>query len=83
MDINDASNGIPLDHPTSVWRWLLSPRPSWRAWKLARASQDNLSFDAAWRRTRLERHPDEMPYQQHGHIAADNEIEDPRAKQQR
>ncbi|WP_164248630.1 hypothetical protein [Streptomyces sp. S4.7] len=68
---------------TSVWRWLLSPWTSWRAWQLARASQGNLSFDAAWRRIRLERHPDDMPYQQHGHVAAHNEIEDPRSKQQR
>ncbi|MER5801502.1 hypothetical protein [Streptomyces mirabilis] len=68
---------------TSVWRWLLSPWTSWRAWKLARASQGNLSFDAAWRRARLEQHPDEMPYQQQGHLAAESEIDDPTARQQR
>ncbi|MEK2477265.1 hypothetical protein [Streptomyces noursei] len=68
---------------TSGWRWLLSPWTSWRAWRLARASQGNLSFDAAWRRARLEQHPDEMPYQQHGHLAAESEIDDPTARQQR
>ncbi|NUR03645.1 MAG: hypothetical protein HOY79_46195 [Streptomyces sp.] len=65
---------------TSVWRWLLSPWTSWRAWRLAQASQGNLSFDAAWRRTRLEQHPDETPYQRHGHLATDGEIDDPTAR---
>jgi hypothetical protein len=64
-----------------VWRWLLAPWTSWRAWRLARASQGNLSFDAAWRRTRLEKHPDEMPYQRHGHLPADDGVDDPTVRQ--
>ncbi|MGW4139882.1 hypothetical protein ACWELV_24230 [Streptomyces mirabilis] len=65
---------------TSLWRWLLSPLTSWRAWRLAQDSKGTVSFDVAWRRTRIDRHPDEMPYQQHGHLAADKEIEDPAAR---
>ncbi|MFF9403467.1 hypothetical protein [Streptomyces sp. NPDC014744] len=53
---------------TSVLRWLLSPRTSWHAWRVARASHGNLTFDAAWRRTRINIHPDEKPYQRHGHL---------------
>ncbi|MER7877171.1 hypothetical protein ABTY63_27005 [Streptomyces solisilvae] len=66
---------------TPMWRWLLTPRTSWRAWRVARASQGNLSFDAAWRRTRLETHPDEMPYQQRGHLPTDGGVDDPTARQ--
>ncbi|MFJ7963030.1 hypothetical protein [Streptomyces sp. NPDC096324] len=67
---------------TSIWRWLLSPWTSWRAWQQARASRGNLSFDAAWRRTRLDKHPDDMPYQQHGHLSATNEIDDSATRHQ-
>ncbi|GAA1708440.1 hypothetical protein GCM10009680_56620 [Streptomyces yatensis] len=67
-------HGAPVN--TSMLRCLLSPLTSWRAWRLARASGGNLSFDTAWRRTRLERHPDEMPYQQHGHIPGDSGVDD-------
>ncbi|PIB03993.1 hypothetical protein B1C81_35170 [Streptomyces sp. HG99] len=62
-------------------RWLLSSRTSWRAWRLTRTSNGNVSFDTAWRRTRLERHPDDMPYQQHGHLPADGGVDDPTARQ--
>jgi hypothetical protein len=66
---------------TSVWRWLLTPWTSWRAWRLTRASQGNLSFDTAWRRTRLEKNPDEMPYKQYGHLPADGAVDDSTAPQ--
>jgi hypothetical protein len=66
---------------TTTLRWLLSPLTSWRAWRRTRASNGNLSFDVAWRRARLERHPDDMPYQQHGHLPAESEIDDPTARQ--
>ncbi|MGH1555384.1 hypothetical protein ACRAWF_36715 [Streptomyces sp. L7] len=52
---------------TLVLRWLLSPRTSWHAWRLVLASDDDLSFDAAWRRTRVDRHPEERPYLEYGH----------------
>ncbi|MGW1712628.1 hypothetical protein [Streptomyces sp. NPDC002156] len=65
---------------TSMLRWLLSPWTSWRAWRLARTSKGNLSFDTAWRRARLEGHPDDMPYQQHGHLPADGGVDDPTAR---
>ncbi|MFH8350422.1 hypothetical protein [Streptomyces sp. NPDC018045] len=52
---------------TSALRWLLSPRTSWLAWRLARASCGNLSFDAAWRHTRVHLHPDEAPFRRQGH----------------
>lgn len=48
-------------------RWLLAPRTSWHAWRLVRTSQSDVSFDTAWRQTRIQLHPDEMPYRQHGH----------------
>ncbi|MGW7353631.1 hypothetical protein [Streptomyces sp. NPDC054784] len=64
---------------TSLWRCLLSPRTSWRAWRLAQASGGNLSFDTAWRRARVERHPDELLYQRHGHLTADHGIDGSRA----
>ncbi|TXS06762.1 hypothetical protein EAO73_12090 [Streptomyces sp. col6] len=52
---------------TSLWRCLLAPRTSWCAWHLTRASNGTLTFDTAWRRARIDRHPDEMPYRHHGH----------------
>ncbi|WP_432125184.1 hypothetical protein [Streptomyces sp. C10-9-1] len=58
---------VPLVR-TILWRWLLSPRTSWRARRLARASYGNTSFDAAWRHARVRTHPDELPYQQRGHL---------------
>ncbi|RSO06907.1 hypothetical protein DMH18_25980 [Streptomyces sp. WAC 06783] len=52
---------------TSVLRWLLSPRTSWLAWRLAQASRGSISFDAAWRRIRVRLHPDEAPFRRQGH----------------
>lgn len=63
---------------TSLWRCLLSPRTSWRAWRLTRAGDGNLTFDAAWRRARIDLHPDEMPYMLQGHLPAQTTIEEAR-----
>ncbi|MFB6563919.1 hypothetical protein ACFCYH_34395 [Streptomyces sp. NPDC056400] len=52
---------------TTLWRWLLSPRTSWHAWRAVRASGGDLSFDAAWRQTRVQLHPDEADYRAAGH----------------
>lgn len=58
-------NGMRL----TLVRLLLSPVTSSRAaWAVAR-SRGQLSFDAAWRRERLARHPDELVYRLHGHMA--------------
>jgi len=57
-------NGMRL----TLVRLLLSPVTSSRAaWAMAR-SRGQLSFDAAWRRERLARHPDELVYRLHGHL---------------
>jgi hypothetical protein len=48
-------------------RCLLSPLTSWRALQIMRNGREGISFDAAWRRARLRRHPDEAPYLRHGH----------------
>ncbi len=61
---------------TFLWRLLLAPWTSWRAWRLVRVGRGSLTFDTAWRRARMERHPDEMPYRCHGHIAPDHTWED-------
>lgn len=50
-----------------LWRVLLAPLTSWRAWRMQRDSTAPLSYDAAWRRARLHRCPDEMVYRLHGH----------------
>ncbi|RSO10046.1 hypothetical protein DMH18_14455 [Streptomyces sp. WAC 06783] len=54
-----------------LMRWLLSPITSWHAYRLVAASEGQMDFDAAWRRARLASHPDELPYRQRGHQAAD------------
>jgi hypothetical protein len=64
---------------TTMLRWLLSPRTSWRAWCRARASRGSVSFDVAWRHARIRGHPDETPYQRRGHRPADSEHGDPPA----
>ncbi|WP_406350916.1 hypothetical protein OHB56_40790 [Streptomyces sp. NBC_01635] len=48
-----------------LWRTLLSPLTSIRAILELQRSPTPLSYDTAWRRTRLLRHPDEMIYQLH------------------
>jgi hypothetical protein len=52
----------------TLLRWVLSPRTSWRARRLMRGHGDGgLSFDTAWRRARVQSHPDEFPYRNAGH----------------
>lgn len=51
----------------ALLRCLLSSLTSWRARQIMRKSREEVSFDVAWRRARLERHPDEAPYLRHGH----------------
>ncbi|WP_405773656.1 hypothetical protein [Streptomyces sp. NBC_00859] len=51
----------------ALTRFLLSPVASWRAARAAARSSGDLSFDTAWRRERVARHPDEVIYQQYGH----------------
>lgn len=52
----------------AIMRWVLSPRTSWRARQLMRGhTGDGLSFDTAWRRARIQGHPDEVPYRDAGH----------------
>lgn len=53
---------------TSLWRCLLAPRTSWRAWQLTRYANGNISYDTAWRRARIDLHPDELPYRHHDHL---------------
>lgn len=48
-------------------RCLLTPVTSWRALQIMRNGRDGMSFDVAWRRARLLRHPDEVPYLRHSH----------------
>lgn len=57
------------DMRLNLMRWLLSPIISWHAYRLSAASRGQLDFDTAWRRARIASHPDELPYQQHGHRA--------------
>lgn len=51
----------------ALWRAVLAPRTSVRALLIQRRSPTPLSYDVAWRRARMDRHPDEMPYRLHGH----------------
>lgn len=53
-----------------LWRVLLAPMTSLRALLAQRRSATPLSYDAAWRRARLDRCPDEMVYRLHGHQAS-------------
>ncbi|QDY79493.1 hypothetical protein [Streptomyces qinzhouensis] len=52
-----------------LWRVLLDPLTSLRALVIQRRSSTALSYDAAWRRARLDRAPDDMVYRLHGHQA--------------
>jgi len=57
----------------ALLRCILSPLTSWQALKLMRRAQNQdagaLSFDVAWRRARIQRHPDETSHLLHGHRA--------------
>lgn len=52
-------------------RWLLDPVTSLLALRLRGQERHRLSYDAAWRLARVTRHPDEMVYRHHGHVAED------------
>jgi hypothetical protein len=58
---------------TTLWRLLLSPRTSWHALALMRRARTHaspprqLSFDAAWRQSRVQHHPGDSHYLLHGH----------------
>ncbi|MFI7893045.1 hypothetical protein ACIFUY_17520 [Streptomyces sp. CACIS-1.16CA] len=58
---------------TALWRLLLSPRTSWSALRLMYRARMHaipprrLSFDAAWRQCRVQRHPGDSHYLLHGH----------------
>ncbi|MFJ1656427.1 hypothetical protein ACIOC2_34665 [Streptomyces sp. NPDC088337] len=51
-----------------LWRTLLSPLTSIRAILEVQRNPTPLSYDTAWRRICLLRHPDEMIYQLHHHV---------------
>ncbi|GGS26823.1 hypothetical protein F2B00_20825 [Streptomyces parvus] len=53
---------------SAFWRWALSPRTSFLAWRLSRASHDTISFDVAWREIRIRQHPEEVSYREAGHL---------------
>ncbi|MGW1292978.1 hypothetical protein [Streptomyces sp. NPDC002533] len=63
---------MSLQH-TTLWRLLLSPRTSWSALRLMCRARTRaipprrLSFDAAWRQSRVQRHPGDSHYLLHGH----------------
>lgn len=48
-------------------RIALAPVTSWRAYRLRRAHRGTLTYDTAWRRTRILDRPDESPYLLYGH----------------
>ncbi|BET45068.1 hypothetical protein RGQ21_00500 [Kitasatospora aureofaciens] len=56
-------------------RWLLDPVTSFTAFRRSIKSHGQTSFDVAWRRARVERFPDEAPYQQHGHTPGSRSAE--------
>ncbi|XIG78607.1 hypothetical protein C1N81_38880 [Streptomyces sp. SGAir0957] len=56
---------------TLLWRIILAPATSWRAWRLLRRNTTGQSYDTAWRAARLDHHPDEMVYRLHGHQPPD------------
>lgn len=50
-------------------RWILDPITTWQAFRMSAASSGRTSFDVAWRRVRVARHPEEAAYMQLGHRA--------------
>lgn len=50
-----------------LWRALLAPFTSVRAFRLWRQEKGALSYDTAWRAARMVTSPDEMVYRLHGH----------------
>lgn len=53
-------------------RWLLDPATSFLALRLRAQEPRRMSYDAAWRLARVTRHPDEMVYRHHGHLAEES-----------
>jgi hypothetical protein len=53
-------------------RWLLDPATSLLALRLRPQQSGRMSYEAAWRLARVTRHPDEMVYRHHGHLAEDS-----------
>ncbi|MCX4553146.1 hypothetical protein OG204_00815 [Streptomyces sp. NBC_01387] len=45
-----------------LWRWVLTPRTTWQARRLAAASEPGVDADTAWKLARIARHPDERVY---------------------
>ncbi len=56
-------------------RWLLDPATSLLALRLRAREPRPMSYDAAWRLARVTRHPDEMVYRHHGHLAEESDDE--------
>jgi len=56
-------------------RWLLDPATSLLALRLRAQEPRRMSYDAAWRLARVTRHPDEMVYRHHGHLAEEPDDE--------
>nr|PPQ55826.1 hypothetical protein C5F59_03310 [Streptomyces sp. QL37] len=50
-----------------LWRALLAPLTSVRAFRLWRHEKGAVSYDTAWREARMVTSPDEMVYRLHGH----------------
>jgi hypothetical protein len=50
---------------TDFWRVFLTPRTSWRAFRVMQSGKSPMTFDAAWVLVRLHDHPDELPYLNH------------------
>ncbi|MDX2826602.1 hypothetical protein PV416_37415 [Streptomyces ipomoeae] len=46
----------------SLARWVLAPRTTWQARRLAAEFGPGMDARTAWVMTRLARHPDELPY---------------------
>ncbi|MFD7713749.1 hypothetical protein [Streptomyces sp. NPDC059786] len=51
----------------NLLRWVLAPRTSLLARRIRRTGHHEISPDSAWRLARLQLHPDEVPYRNHGH----------------
>ncbi|MER6441254.1 hypothetical protein ABT275_33455 [Streptomyces sp. NPDC001185] len=45
-----------------VERWILAPRTTWQARRIAADFGPGMDADTAWTMARLQRHPDEYPY---------------------
>ncbi|MFD8733675.1 hypothetical protein ACFV06_02030 [Streptomyces sp. NPDC059618] len=54
-----ARVGFPVE------RWILAPRTTWRAWRIAAAFGPGIDARTAWAMARVQWHPDEYPYMNH------------------